>query len=141
MAKREDRKSAIRSLVRAENIRTQKELVERLQQHGFDCTQATVSRDIAEMGFVKSELGFYALPEDIALKRLMGEHAIAAEVAGNLVVVKTRSGSASLIGEVLDNADIAGLVGTIAGDNTIMLAVKTEARASEIADHLAAMLR
>ena len=141
MAKRDNRKGAIRALVRAENIRTQKELVEHLQARGFDCTQATVSRDIAEMGFVKSEGGFYALPEDMALKRLMGEHALSVEEAGNLVVVKTRGGSASLLGEVVDNADIAGLVGTIAGDNTIMIAVKTEERAAEIARHLEEMLK
>ena len=141
MAKREDRKSAIRALVRAEEIRTQKELVERLQWQGFDCTQATVSRDIAEMGFVKSERGFYALPEDMALKRLMREHALSAEDACNLVVVKTRGGSAPLIGEVIDNAGIAGLVGTIAGDNTIMIAVESEVRAREIAQHLSDMLR
>lgn len=141
MAKREDRKGAIRALVRAESIRTQKELVERLQAHGFDCTQATISRDIAEMGFVKSEGGFYALPEDIALKRLMGDHALSVEDAGNLVVVKTRGGSASMIGEVIDNADIAGLVGTIAGDNTIMIAVKTAERAAEIAFYLGEMLK
>ena len=141
MAKREDRKGAIRALVRAEAIRTQKELVERLQANGFDCTQATVSRDIAEMGFVKSEEGFYALPEDMAMKRLMAEHARSVEEAGNLVVVKTRSGSASLIGEVVDNADVDGLVGTIAGDNTIMIAAKTEERAREIAAHLACMLK
>lgn len=140
MAKREDRKGVIRALVRAEDIRTQKELVERLQAHGYDCAQATVSRDIAEMGFVKSEKGFYALPEDMALKRLMGEHALSVEDAGNLVVVKTRGGSASMIGEVVDNADIDGLVGTIAGDNTIMIAVKTEERAAEIAEYLQQML-
>jgi transcriptional regulator of arginine metabolism len=141
MAKREDRKDAIRALVRAENIRTQKELVERLQAHGFDCTQATVSRDIAEMGFVKSEKGFYALPEDMALKRLMRDHALSVEDACNLVVVKTRGGSASMLGEVVDNADIADLVGTIAGDNTMMIIAKTEQRAREIAAHLAEMLQ
>lgn len=141
MAKRDNRKSAIRALVRAEEIRTQKELVERLQAQGFDCTQATVSRDIAEMGFVKSEQGFYALPEDMAMKRLMAEHAFSVEDAGNLVVVKTRSGSASMLGEVVDNADVPGLVGTIAGDNTIMIAAKTEERAREIAQHMANMLR
>ncbi|MDO4401184.1 MAG: ArgR family transcriptional regulator [Coriobacteriia bacterium] len=141
MAKREDRKTAIRALVRSEDIRTQKDLVLRLQQKGFDCTQATVSRDIAEMGFVKSERGYYALPEDMALKRLMGDHALAVDVACNMVVLKTRGGSAPLIGEVLDNADIEGLAGTIAGDNTIMMAVKSEERAEEIAEHLAAMLK
>ena len=141
MAKRDNRKSAIRALVRAEEIRTQKELVERLQAQGFDCTQATVSRDIAEMGFVKSDQGFYALSEDMAMKRLMAEHAFSVEEAGNLVVVKTRSGSASMLGEVVDNADVPGLVGTIAGDNTIMIAAKTEERAREIAQHMANMLR
>lgn len=141
MAKREDRKGAIRQIVRTQDVRTQKELVERLQAAGYDCTQATVSRDIAEMGFVKSERGFYALPEDLALKRLMGELALSVEDAGNIIVVKTRSGCASMLAEVADNADIAGLVGTIAGDNTIMMAVKTEERATELAEHLAAMLR
>ncbi len=141
MAKREDRKSVIRSLVRSEDIRTQKELVDRLQAHGFDCTQATVSRDIAEMGFVKSDKGFYALAEDMALKRLVGELASFVEAAQNIVVVKTRSGSASMLGEVIDNADIEGLVGTIAGDNTIMIVAKTEQRAGEIAERLQQMLR
>ena len=141
MAKREDRKSVIRSLVRSEDIRTQKELVDRLQAHGFDCTQATVSRDIAEMGFVKSDKGFYALAEDMALKRLVGELASFVKAAQNIVVVKTRSGSASMLGEVIDNADIEGLVGTIAGDNTIMIVAKTEQRAGEIAERLQQMLR
>ena len=141
MAKREDRKSVIRSLVRSEDIRTQKELVDRLQAHGFDCTQATVSRDIAEMGLVKSDKGFYALAEDMALKRLVGELASFVEAAQNIVVVKTRSGSASMLGEVIDNADIEGLVGTIAGDNTIMIVAKTEQRAGEIAERLQQMLR
>ena len=141
MAKREDRKSAIRSLVRAEEIRTQKELVDRLQALGFDCTQATVSRDIAEMGFVKSDGGFYALAEDLALKRLVGELALFVDAAQNIVVVKTRSGSASMLGEVIDNADVEGIVGTIAGDNTIMIVAKTEQRAREISERLQQMLR
>ena len=71
----------------------------------------------------------------------MAEHAFSVEEAGNLVVVKTRSGSASMLGEVVDNADVPGLVGTIAGDNTIMIAAKTEERAREIAQHMANMLR
>ena len=140
MAKRDDRKSAIRTLVRQDDIRTQKELVDRLQAMGFDCTQATVSRDIAEMGFVKSERGFYALPEDMALKRLVGEQGISVDEAMNIVVLKTRSGSASMVGEVIDNADIDGLVGTIAGDNTIMIVAKTEQRAGEIAARLSDMI-
>jgi len=92
------------------------------------------------MGFVKSDKGFYALAEDMALKRLVGELASFVEAAQNIVVVKTRSGSASMLGEVIDNADIEGLVGTIAGDNTIMIVAKTEQRAGEIAERLQQML-
>lgn len=141
MAKRDDRKNAIRSLVRAEEMRTQKDLVERLQARGFDCTQATVSRDIADMGLVKSERGFYVLPQDMALRRLLGDVAISVEEAGNLVVVKTRSGAASMVGEIIDNADVEGLVGTIAGDNTIMIAAKTESDARRICLRMRDMLR
>lgn len=141
MAKREDRKSVLRALVRHEDIRTQKELVERLQAQGYDCTQATVSRDIAEMGFVKSERGFYALPEDMALRRLVSELGLSAEDAVNLVVLKTRPGSASMVGEIIDNADIDGLVGTIAGDNTVMIIAKTVEYAQEIAATLQSMMR
>lgn len=140
MAKRDDRKDAIHTLVRSENLKTQRDLVERLQALGFDCTQATVSRDIADMGLVKSAGGFYALPQDMALKRLVGELATSVEAAQNLVVVKTRSGSASMLGETIDNAGIDGLVGTIAGDNTIMVVAKTEQRAEELSSHLQGML-
>lgn len=141
MAKRDDRKDAIRALVRAENLRTQRDLVERLQARGFDCTQATVSRDVADMGLVKSEGGFYALPHDMALKRLVKELAVSVDEAMNQVVVKTRSGSASMLGEILDNAEIDGLVGTIAGDNTIMIVAKSEERAVQIADALRMMMK
>lgn len=140
MARRDDRKGAIRSIVRSAQVRTQKDLVEHLQADGFDCTQATVSRDIAELGLLKAEGGYYALPEDIALRRLVSEMVLFVEEAGNLVVVKTRSGGASMVCEVLDNADIDGLVGTIAGENTIMAAAKTEARAAQIASRLRDMM-
>lgn len=140
MARREDRKGALRALVRSERIRTQKELVERLQAVGFECTQATVSRDIAVMGLVKAPGGFYALSEDMELRRLIRGHVLSMEDAGNLVVMKTRSGSASMVAEVVDNVDIEGLVGTIAGDNTILVVAKDEQRASQIVSLLRGML-
>lgn len=141
MTKRDDRKDAIRALVRSEDLRTQRDLVERLQTRGFDCTQATVSRDVADMGLVKSESGFYVLPHDMALKRLVGELGVSVECAMNQVVMKTRSGSASMLGETIDNAEIDGLVGTIAGDNTIMIIAKGEEEAAQIAATLRGMLR
>ena len=65
MGKREDRQAAIRDIVRRQQIRTQRGLADQLKQRGFECTQATVSRDIGEIGLLKSAQGFYALPEDM----------------------------------------------------------------------------
>lgn len=141
MAKRDERKEAIRALVRLERMRTQRDLVERLQERGFDCTQATVSRDIADLGLVKTESGVYALPQDLALHRLLTDMAVSVEDAGNIIVVKTRPGGASMVGEIIDNAEIAGLVGTIAGDNTIMVVTKTPEDALRITGHMRDMLR
>ena len=69
--KRNGRQEAIREIVRAGGVRTQRTLVEELRDRGFDCTQATVSRDIADMGLRKVPEGIYALPEDLYLKRMV----------------------------------------------------------------------
>lgn len=140
MAKRSDRIGAIRKLVRAEEVKTQKRLVERLQDLGFDCTQATVSRDIADLGLVKSPRGHYMLHEDMIFERLVNDITVTVEDAGNLVVVKTRPGSASMLAEAIDNSELEGVVGTIAGDNTIMVVARTEQDAQALRGHLQHML-
>lgn len=134
MGKREERHDAIRALVRGGEIRTQRDLADRLKQEGFECTQATVSRDIAEMGLLKSKQGRYALPEDMVLERVMGDMGQTVEDAGNLVVVKTRAGGASVLAEAIDNTEIEGLVGSVAGDNTILMVAKTPEYAIKIRD-------
>lgn len=141
MAKRDGRRAVIRSLVRSEDIRTQRELADKLRAMDYDCTQATVSRDITEMGLLKSSQGCYALPEDMVLERVLAEMVDYVEGAGNLVVLKTRPGSASVVGEAIDNADIEGLVGSVAGDNTIMIAAKNEQYANAIVERFLAMRR
>lgn len=132
MGKREERHDAIRALVRSEEIRTQRDLAQRLKQEGYECTQATVSRDIAEMGLLKSKQGRYALPEDMVLERVMGDMGQTVEDAGNLLVVKTRAGGASVLAEAIDNTEIEGLVGSVAGDNTILMVAKTPEYAIKI---------
>lgn len=134
MGKREERHDAIRMLVRNGDIRTQRDLAEQLKQRGFECTQATVSRDISEMGLLKSAQGRYALPEDMVLERVMGDMGQTVEDAGNLLVIKTRSGGASVLGEAIDNTEIEGLVGSVAGDNTILIVAKTPEYAIKIRD-------
>jgi transcriptional regulator of arginine metabolism len=125
MGKREDRQAAIRDIVRRQQIRTQRGLADQLKQRGFECTQATVSRDIGEIGLLKSAQGFYALPEDMVLERVIGDMAETFENAGNLLVIKTRSGGAPILAEAIDNTEIEGLVGSVAGDNTILVVAKT----------------
>lgn len=125
MGKREDRQAAIRDIVRRQQIRTQRGLADQLKQRGFECTQATVSRDIGEIGLLKSAQGFYALPEDMVLERVIGDMAETFENAGNLLVIKTRSGGAPILAEAIDNTEVEGLVGSVAGDNTILVVAKT----------------
>ncbi|MGI6591121.1 MAG: arginine repressor [Eggerthellaceae bacterium] len=132
MGKREERQRTIRNLVRRERIRTQRDLAERLKELQYECTQATVSRDITEMGLLKSGQGYYALPEDMILERVLNDMVLTIEDAGNLLVVKTSSGGAAVLGEAIDNTDIEGLVGSVAGDNTILIVAKTPEYAKKI---------
>lgn len=131
MNKRQLRQEAIRSLIREYHISTQQEMTERLHQAGFECTQATVSRDIVELGLEKSAGKFYILPEEVRLRRVVPELVKDAQAAGNLVVVKTRPGGAGGVAEALDAAALAGVVGSVAGDDTILLVIETPELALE----------
>ncbi len=109
---------------------SQEEIVSRLASAGFEATQATVSRDLDELGAVKSRHGGYALPErpegDRAAQRLaraLAEWSLSIETAGNLLVIRTHPGSANLVASALDAAQVEGIAGTIAGDDTIFAAV------------------
>ena len=73
MRKRQQRQEAIRRVVRAERVKTQRALVDLLRAEGFDCTQATVSRDITEMGLRKLPEGMYVLAEDLHLQRMVND--------------------------------------------------------------------
>lgn len=93
--KRNGRQDAIRDIVRNEDVRTQRMLVEELRTRGFDCTQATVSRDIADMGLRKLPEGVYVLAEDLHLQRMVSELVTGVNRAENLVLVKAQPGTAS----------------------------------------------
>lgn len=87
---REDRQRQIRALVRSGGIRTQQGLVTALKEHGFDVTQATVSRDISDLDLQKDERGFYALAEDLRFKTILTATGRATKRAGNQVLLFTR---------------------------------------------------
>lgn len=126
---KKERQDAITDLIRAGGIGTQEELLEKLQTGGVSVTQSSVSRDLVELGIVKAS-GLYALPETRVDANPFGLEKI--ETAGNnLLVAKCALGLASAACVKLDAAEILGIVGTIAGEDTIFIAVK-DAKAQKI---------
>lgn len=117
-----DRQEAILKLIGAMRITRQSELVQVLRDHGFEVTQASVSRDLEDLGIIKIH-GAYAQPERAS--NAFGIGLIGIEIAGdNLIVAKTYAGLASASAVRIDAARIDEIVGTIAGDDTIFIAVK-----------------
>jgi len=117
-----ERQDAILKLIGAMRIARQSELVQTLRDHGFQVTQASVSRDLEELGIVKIN-GAYSQPERAG--NAFGIGLINVEPAGdNLIVAKTYAGLASASAVRIDAARIEDIVGTIAGDDTIFIAVK-----------------
>ena len=117
-----ERQEAILKLIGAMRIARQAELVQTLRDHGFEVTQASVSRDLEELGIVKIN-GAYSQPERVG--NAFGIGLINVEMAGDsLIVAKTYAGLASASAVRIDAARIDDIVGTIAGDDTIFIAVK-----------------
>jgi transcriptional regulator of arginine metabolism len=121
MGKRQLRQEAVRRIVRSTAVRTQRDLVELLRAEGFTCTQATVSRDIADLGVEKLPEGVYVLSEDLHLQRMISELVEDIVRADNLVLVKASAGAAPGVAAALDAADLEGVLGSIAGDDTILM--------------------
>jgi len=132
MRKRTQRQDAIRTIVRRERIRTQRDLVEHLKEAGFSCTQATVSRDIADMGLRKLPEGVYVLAEDIHLQRMIAELVEDVVQSQQFVLVKTTAGGGQGVAAALDAAAIDKILGSIAGDDTILIVTADETAAQAI---------
>ncbi len=133
MRKRTQRKDAIRTIVRRERIRTQRDLVDHLKTAGFSCTQATVSRDIADMGLRKLPEGVYVLAEDIHLQRMVAELVEDVIPSHQLVLVKTSAGGGQSVAAALDAAQVDDILGSIAGDDTILVVTPDDEAAQAVA--------
>jgi transcriptional regulator of arginine metabolism len=119
---KEKRQQTIRNLIRIKNISSQNGLTELLSKDGFYVTQSSVSRDLDELGIIKVN-GFYALPQVSNEIRKYGF--LSLDTAGEiLVVAKCEAGLASAVAVRIDNEKLTEIVGTIAGDDTIFIAVK-----------------
>jgi transcriptional regulator of arginine metabolism len=136
MRKRLQRQDAIKRIVRNERVKTQRTLVELLQAEGYVCTQATVSRDITEMGLRKLPEGVYVLAEDLHLQRMVSDLVSDVKRSENLVLVKASVGTAPGVAAALDAADIEGILGSVAGDDTILVISTGVQEAQHLVDTL-----
>lgn len=136
------RQNEIIRLITAGDIETQEELASELRALGYKVTQATVSRDIRELRLIKVATkggSFkYAKPErhetavSERLTRILTDSLVNVDSSGNIIVVKTLSGSANVAAEALDNLGWPEILGTIAGDNTIFIVTRNETDTAEI---------
>ncbi|MDR0888728.1 MAG: ArgR family transcriptional regulator [Coriobacteriales bacterium] len=117
---RDKRKKALRAIVRAGQMRTQQDLARALQADGFTVGQATLSRDIAELDLRKLN-GTYILSEDMRLADMVQNAVKAVRDVNNMLVVNTASGMAQGVAAAIDGAALKGVLGTIAGDDTILM--------------------
>ena len=141
-----ERQGAILRLVQERAIATQGELVEALRERGIDAVQTTVSRDIHQLGLVKTRAAdgrlVYALPGGADLDRLnalttaLRRWALAIEPTDTLVVVKTPAGYATPLADAIDAVALADVAGTVAGENTIFVAPRESAAPTEVAELL-----
>ena len=123
--KRNGRQDAIRDIVSNKDVRTHSVLVDELRDMGFDCTQATVSRDIADMGLRKLPEGIYVLAEDLHLQRMVSELVTGVLRTDNLVLIKAQPGTASGIAAAVDAAELPDVLGSLAGNDTILVIAQT----------------
>ncbi len=141
--KKTSRHAQIRRIIENENIGTQEELVKKLNEAGFAVTQATSSRDIKELRLTKmatdtGEIRYVIPPSDTPgvnngkFVRVLSEAFVSMEQAENLLIIKTASGMAMAAAAALDSLKIGGVVGCIAGDDTIMCAIKTKSEVQEV---------
>ena len=99
---------------------------------GYACTQATVSRDIADMGLRKLPEGVYVLAEDLHLQRMLSEFVVCVLRAENLVVVKCQPGTASGVAAAVDDAGLAHALGSVAGNDTVLVVADTTENAKSL---------
>lgn len=152
------RHQRIREILGRESIRSQTDLAERLLADGVDVTQATLSRDLVELGAVKVRQGrtlVYAVPGEGGdrtpragaarteavqrLRRLSGELLVTAESSANLVILRTPPGAANFLASALDRSSLPEVVGTVAGDDTVLVVAREPLTGKDLAERLVAL--
>ncbi len=149
VTRKHHRQQALVRLVRQQRLSTQEELVRALKTAGYAATQATVSRDIVELGLLKvarDGAHVYAPPSAVSqagggtdrLRRFSEDYPVEAAVAANMVVLRSSPGTANALGAALDASGLAEILGTLAGDDTVFVATATERHARSLLTRLTA---
>lgn len=147
MSGKRDRQAAILEVLREHRVGSQETLREHLQARGIDVTQATVSRDVRDLRLVKvpdaDGSAFYTLPDEFEnlppLDRLLPTLFVSAEGTGNLLVVKTMTGGAQAVALGVDWEEWPEIMGTIAGDDTILIICREAAQVDRVRERLEQM--
>ncbi|MDP9074452.1 MAG: arginine repressor [Actinomycetota bacterium] len=144
------RQHRVAQLLEANAVSSQSQLVELLAVEGVEATQATVSRDLDELGAVKVRTGggeaVYAVPQfedrvapEDHLRRIFGDWVVEVVASANLVVVRTPPGSAHVVASAIDRACLDDVVGTVAGDDTILVIAAEQIGGSRLAKRLSTL--
>ena len=148
MASKVQRQQTIVTLIGRHAVTNQPQLVELLAAEGIAATQATVSRDLDDLGAVKVRVPggetVYAIPEyepariapEDQLRRVMGEWVAEVRRSGNLIILRTPPGCAHVVASALDRSGIDGVIGTVAGDDTLLVVAEEDVGGPELAARL-----
>ncbi len=146
------RQEMILSIIQQEAIETQEQLIRRLAAQGIESTQATISRDIKQLHLIKQPTGGgryrYAVSEQRArlnfsdrLQAIMRESIASVDWAKNLIVLKTMPGLAPAAASAIDGMDVPNILGTIAGDDTVLMVMRDAESARDFCQEIAQMCR
>ena len=147
-----DRQNKILAIIAREDIDTQEALLERLQQEGIRCTQATISRDIKQLHLIKEPIGRGRYRYAVSIHRkslnvadklltIFRESVTSIDFAQNIVVIKTLSGLASAACEAVDSMKVSYMVGSLAGENTVLLVMRDNESAEIFCEEIKGMLK
>ena len=147
-----DRQNKILAIIAREDIDTQEALLERLQQEGIRCTQATISRDIKQLHLIKEPIGRGRYRYAVSIHRkslnvadkllnIFRESVTSIDFAQNIVVIKTLSGLASAACEAVDSMKVSYMVGSLAGENTVLLVMRDNESAEIFCEEIKEMLK
>ena len=136
MKKKANRLDAIKMIISSKDVSSQEELLQALSKEGFELTQATLSRDLKQLKVAKAA----NTNDQSASEMLMTSGFVSLQFSGNIAVIRTRPGYASSMAYDIDNRECPAILGTIAGDDTIMLVVHEAASHDEVRSFLSQII-